>query len=402
MAKLCWLFSLLAALSCFTQESARATAVSCPDETTLTRKARIALVQAQSLMGEKKNKEAAAVLDDFIQANPDENHAWVAYTLGGLCLELDRPAKALSWYEKTLDFCPAYAPAWQNMARVCFDLKKYNRAGAALEKTWELSGRKDSLLRYQAAVAYVYAKAPEKALSLLTLICSDPNSAPKKEWVTLFVQVAVELKQPQKAVNVVETLLAGADPVPCLFRLAAILYLEMADYVKAAQNLEAYGLVVTLTREEQKLLADLYAGLGIPEKAALNYQKALALKPCQRLKEKEVTCLLDACEYDAALASAQKGLAAYPESRILWRIKGWVHYEKKEFAQATQAFGKAFALDRKDINTLFMQGLCACRAGERDTAGKALRKAAQHDRYKTRALALIHEMESRLSTNYVN
>jgi len=367
---------------------------SCPDENTLTPDARIALVAAQKFMTEKKAARAEKVLTEFIQKHPDENHAFVAYTLAACYLDLNKLKSALAQYEKTIDFCPAYAPAWQNLAKICFDLKKYNRAGVALEKAWELTGRKNHLLRFQAAVAFISAKKQQKALPILAELCSGTAGIPEDKWVKLLVQTAMAVKQPKTALKTVERLLARPDPDAYLFRLASVLYLESANYRKAAQNLEAYSLVATLSRQERKLLADLYANLGIPSRAAPNYEALVVGKPCAGLWGRAAACWFEACDYDKALKAAQRGLAAFPRSCRLWRVKGWVHYENKDYNLASQAFAKASGLDRNDINSLFLHGLCACRAGDRDSARKALEKVVCHDRYKTRALGLIHEMEA--------
>jgi len=367
---------------------------SCPDEKTLTPNARTALVQAQKLITEKQMVQAEKVLTQFLQKYPDENHAFVAYTLAACYLDLNKENLALAQYEQTIEFCPGYAPAWQNLAKICFDLKKYDRAGRALEKAWELTGRKNHLLRFQAAVAFISAKKQKKALPILTNLCSGKVGAPEEKWVKLLVQTAVELKQPETALKTVERLLAGSEPDPYLFRLASVLYLETANYRKAAQNLEAYSLVKPLSRQERKLLADLYVNLGIPSRAAPNYEVLVASEPCARLWERTAACWFEACDYDQAIDAAQKGLAAFPKSPRLWRIKGWGHYENKRYDLASQAFAKASSLDHSDINSLFLHGLCACRAGDKDSAKKALEKVACHDRYKVRALGLIHEMEA--------
>lgn len=371
-----------------------ASKASCPDEKTLTPNARTALVQAQKLITAKQAARAEKVLTQFLQNHPDENHAFVTYTLAACYLDMNKEKSALAQYEKTIELCPAYAPAWQNLAKVCFDLKKYDRAGTALEKAWALTGRNNHLLRFQAAVAFISAKKQPKALSILADLCSGRIGRPEEKWVKLLVQTAVEAKQPKPALGTVEHLLAVSNPDAYLFRLASVLYLETANYRKAAQNLEAYSLVGTLSRQERKLLADLYINLGIPSRAAPNYRTLVAANPCAGLWERTAACWFEACDYDQALEAAESGLVAFPKSPRLWRIKGWVHYENKDYSLASQAFGKASDLDHKDISSLFLHGLCACRAGDRNSAKKALEKVAGYDRYKARALGLIHEMEA--------
>ena len=395
MRRYSFLICLLIVLASFSPAWAQTASTGpCPDEKTLTRAARSALVEAQKLMAEKKMARAEKALTGFIHTHPGENHAFVTYTLGACYLDSNKLKSALEQYEKTIDFCPAYAPAWQNLAKVCFDLKKYNRAGIALEKTWDLTGRKNHLLRFHAAVAFISAKKQQNALPILAYLCSGKAGPPGDKWVKLFVQTAMAMKQPKTALKIVERLLVSPNPDAYLFRLATRLYLESSNYRKAAQNLAAYSLVAPLSRQERKLLADLYANLGIPARAAPNYEALVAVKPCCRLWERTAACWFEACDYDRALRAAEKGLAAFPQSYHLWRIKGWVHYENKDYGPASQAFGKASGLNHNDINSLFLHGLCACRAGDRDSARKTLEKVACHDDYKSRALGIIHEMEA--------
>ncbi len=349
---------------CVSQVCAQASSTGpCPDEKSLTPKAKTALAEAQKLITEKKMTQAGKILTQFVSQNPDENHAFVTYTLAACYLDLDKLESALKQYEKTIDFCPVYAPAWQNLAKVCFDLKFYNRAGMALEKAWDLTGRKNHLLRFQAAAAYLSGKEEQKALPILADLCSGKAGPPEDKWVKLFVQISMAEKQPQTALKTVERLLGQPDPKAYLFRLASGLYLDLADYRKAAQNLEAYGLIETLNRQERKLLADLYANLGIPALAADNYQVLVTAHPCCGLWERTAACWFEARDYDKALKAVQKGLEAFPLSCRLWRIKGWIHYEHKEYRPAAQAFGKASGLDHNDINSLFLHGLCAVGPG---------------------------------------
>lgn len=366
----------------------------CPDEKTLTRQARTALVEAQKLMNEKKMADARKTLETFVREYPEESHAYITYTMAGIYLEQGRMQAALDQYEKTIGFCPAYAPAWQNLGRVCYDMGKFSRAAIALEKTWELTGKKNHTLRFHAAAAYSSAKAPEKALPILEFLCSDQVGTPEETWVKLMVHLSIEQKRSKNAIKTVERLLAQPDPKPYLFRLVTSLYLDMNKYRKAAQTLNAYGLMAPLAPAEQTLLADLYNNLGIPARAADNYEKALILKPARKVHERLASAWFEACEHEKALTAAKEGLAIYPDSHALWKLVGWVHYENRAFDLASKAFYQASVLNPKDTKSLFMHGLCACRAGDRESAQKALRQAACNANYKAQAMGLIRQMET--------
>lgn len=55
---------------------------------------------------------------------------------------------------------------------------------------------------------------------------------------------------------------------------------------------------------------------------------------------------------------------------------------------------KSLVLNKKDAKSLFMHGLCACRAGHTDQARKILKQAAAHRRYKNQAMDLIRQIEA--------
>ncbi len=154
-------------------------------------------------------------------------------------------------------------------------------------------------------------------------------------------------------------------------------------------------MVHPLSTQEETLLADLYNRIGIPAKAADHYQQVLKKKPSQRIYERMVSARLEACDKDKALAAADKGVAVYPNSKVLWKLKGWIYYECDQFDPAVKAFSRAVQLDKNDKKACFMKGLCASRAGAFETARQALERASTFPEYKNQALSLIREMEQR-------
>ncbi len=369
-------------------------APACPDENTLTRDARQALVDAQKLMGENKYKQALAGLTGFMEQHADDTHAYVSYMLAGLSLETGKMKDAAIYYEKTLELCPSFIPAWQNLGKVCYDLGRFETAAKAFEKTWELTGRNSPVLRYHAAVARLSAKQPKLALGHLEFLTSGQAGTPEEDWIKLLVQLSIENKKSARALKTIERLLAVPDADPYLFRLAASLNLDLNRYKQAAGNLAAYSLTTPLPVAEQTLLADLYNNLGIPARAAENYEKALVLKPSRKLHERLSSAWFEACDIEKALAALETGLKDYPKSHAMWKLKGWIYYDTQHFDKASAAFAKAFTLNKKDSKSLFMHGLCAYRAGHTKQARTILKQAAAHRNYKTKALALIRQMDA--------
>ncbi len=360
----------------------------CPDEESLTLKARIALVSAQEYMGENKNSEAKDILSQFIQKYPDQNHAYITFTLANLLLAENLLTKALGFYQKTIDMCPLYAPAWQNMGKTYFDLQKFNQAAFAMEKVFELTGRQEYQLLFHAAVAHFSDKNPGKALAHMQFLTSGRAGIPKPNWVKFMVNLSIEQNQAPKAIQVIENLLGQKNPDPYLFKLAATLYLYMNKYRDAAQVLSVYSLLTPLSIAEQTLLADLYRNLGVPFKAAGLYEKIIKQKPERKIYKRLASAWFEAYKPEKAMAVIHEGLKTYPDLHALWKLKGWIYYKNDIFGQASEAFAKASTLKKSDLQSLFMHGLCASKAGQYDIAKKALKKAASHAQYKQQALGI--------------
>lgn len=371
------------------------TALAHQGEADLSLLARTALVEAQKQMELKNPAQAQTVLHEFLLHHPKEDHHFVEFTLAGLLYNRGCLKKAYTHYKKTVELCPNYGQGWQNLGKVCFDLKRFDEAATAMETTYKVCKRKKPIFLFHAAVAHISAKAPRKALNHMLFLTSGRAGTPKSNWIKILTNLAIELKCPKKAIATVDRLLKKPTPDPMLWRLAANLYLSMNNYSKAAETLAIYGMVHPLSTKEETLLADLYNRIGIPAKAADHYQQVLKKKQSQRLYERMVSARLEACDKAKALAAANKGVAVYPNSKVLWKLKGWICYECERFDPAVKAFSRAVKLDKNDKKACFMKGLCASKAGAFETARQALKRASKYPEYKLQALSLIREMEQR-------
>jgi len=374
--------------------SGKENATQCPDETTLTRNARIAIVTAQELAGKKNLSEACDILTRFMSDSPNENHAYVPYTLAGFELDQNHLSRAASLYQKTLNICPDFTAAWQNLAKVSFDIKDYTTAAKAFEKVWLLGNKKKHIYRFHAAVAHIHNKAPQKALEHLFFLTNGKAGTPEKLWIRLMANLCIKEKQSQKALIVIEKLLKNNNPESYLFKLATSLYLDLNQYKKAANALSAYGMMKPLTAAEQRLMADLYYNIDIPYKAACLYEKTLENNKKQKVCERTASAFYEAFEYEKAMAVIDQSLKTFPDSHILWKIKAWIFYGERDFKQASFAFSKAAKLKKSDHKSLFMTGFSAFKAGEHEKASTILKNAALKKQYKRQVIELLAQIES--------
>ncbi len=393
----CWIFMLLilcvfwfAGLALADQEKP-----SCPDQNTLSNSARQALASAQKQMEEKHGNQAQKILEDFLASHPKENHPYITFTLGAIYLESDSLRKSRDMFAQSTEQCPVFSGAWQNLGKVCYDLKEYSRAAQAFDTVYELEGK--PRFRFHAAVAWMEAKKKTRAFEHMLFLTNGSAGPPKKEWVEFMTHLALELKRSGEAIPVLESLLAKENPPAYLFKLAVSVYLEQNSYRKATQALCAYSMMEKMNPREMRLLGDLLYSQGVPMKAAIWYEKVNQVKPCLRNCVRLVSALHEGFASEKAIQTADKGLQRYPESVQLWRLKAWACYGEKRFQEASHCFSKVVGLNKKDGKSLFMSGLSAYRAGEKKKAKAVLKLAAAHKSYKNQANALIRQINYEIS-----
>ncbi len=364
---------------------------SCPDQNTLGTAARIALFEAQKKMGEERYAEAKKVLEKFLADHPNQNHPYIGITLGSLYLRANALTKARIMFEQCIDSCSEFSAAWQNLGKVCYDLKEYKKAAQAFDKVYEMEEK--PMFLYHGAVSWMAANRKELAFEKSLFLTQGKAGPPKKEWVELMVHLAMELKRSKEAVPILENLLAQPEPPAYLLKLATVVYLEQNSYRKAAQALSAYSMLEELKIREMQLLADLLHSQGIPLKAAVWYEKVYRAKPnlknCLRL----ASCLHEGYAGKKALDFVEKGILSYPDSYKLWRIKAWICYGEKNFKESSHCFSKVAKLNKKDTKSLFMSGVAAYRAGEKERAKKVLKLVADKKKYTSQAKSLIRQID---------
>jgi tetratricopeptide (TPR) repeat protein len=63
-------------------------------------------------------------------------------------------------------------------------------------------------------------------------------------------------------------------------------------------------------------------------------------------------------DYDGALASLARVAALYPRDRVVQNQIGRLHFLKREFAQAVEAFERVLAIDPEDLQAHYNLMLC--------------------------------------------
>jgi len=360
------------------------------DGATLPPEVQSVVYEAEQLLLKKQYSAAEQTLKKHVQKQAGQPHYLVAYSLGNTLALQGKNQEARRHLASAAELSPAFTPAWQNLGKVCFDLKDYPCAGAAMLRAYESGGGKEPEQRFHAAAAFMLAKENAKALPHLEYITSGAAGSPKKEWIEAMVRVCVDLHQEQKAIAAVQRILAVEENVPQWWKLLGQLQLQRGDYRQAAA---AFALTIHLTanpaREDLVLTGDICTAAEMPARATHYYDMALKQRASDDLLEKLAAAHLAAHRPDEALTVLRQ-LTGGKQLAGLWFNAGRALYDRGDMRGAYDAFSRCAQLPGQQGKAYLMMGYCAIHLKNREAAEAALHKAAGFADNKKSAQELLH------------
>jgi TolB-like protein/DNA-binding winged helix-turn-helix (wHTH) protein/Tfp pilus assembly protein PilF len=106
------------------------------------------------------------------------------------------------------------------------------------------------------------------------------------------------------------------------------------------------------------------------------FKEAIALNPNYASAHHFYSiCLLTAGRHEEALAEIQRAQELDPLSLIITSVHGWIHYENRQFDQATNYFSKTLEMDPQYVPALLDLGACYLRLGDTQKAMDEFQKA---------------------------
>ncbi len=343
-------------------------------------------------MEKKDYLKAQGCLKKFIEKNSKSPHYLVEFTLANVLAVADKNREALPHYRAAANLYPAFAAAWQNMGKIYFDLNQYDEAGDCLLKAYELSEKNDPSLLYYAAVSYIMAEKGARALPHLEYLSSGEAGEPKTEWIEALLKVCMDLQLNEKAFDVINTLLDRDGDNPRWWKIMAQFHLQQSDYRDAAAALTVHSYIASanLNLQDLMLLGDLNSVIGVPQKAAEYYKRALGMEQSPSNHEKLVSAYIVAHKPEKAIEILEAALEQEPTSG-LWFMMGQVLYEKENFDRAYNAFGYSVKHDPKMGQAYLMMGYCALQTDRNDAAVSAFQKACRFPRQEKTAKELLRQ-----------
>ncbi|MBG0778447.1 MAG: tetratricopeptide repeat protein [Desulfotignum balticum] len=326
----------------------------------------MAVNKAQSLMAEEKPDQALAVLTRYSEKQAGNVHYYIDFLTGFCHTELGQTGPAAEAFQRTVEKKPGLTEAWLNLARCRYEQGQMAEAAGAFEKGYDTSEENQPVHLFYASACHFQAGRPDYALTVFERLMAAHSEEITLEWKQTLVNILFALEKFRKALPWLEELAAETQgdtrrqwqemllyqylslemkkkalayaryltrthpEDPGWWKALAHVHLTDNRFEKALAAMLSYSYLTPLTREEMRLVADLYLSCNIPLSAARQYEAWLE-QHGDTLSQKQVLesiktisrAWLSAGNQDQALAWAKKGLAKTSDKELL-HIKAYV------------------------------------------------------------------------------
>ncbi|EGR1736620.1 TPA: tetratricopeptide repeat protein [Vibrio parahaemolyticus] len=298
--------------------------------------------RAHSLAQEEKIKEAISTLES-LDLSRGYDQAFVARMLGIFYWQNEQVKPAI----KQLDFAVSSGllqdePAWQTRKMLADILLNEQQFAKALPHYYELS--KAVPKNQKAHEVWLRIAQSHYQLSQWNKVLSAMGRYEKfgqpDELGPLSIKLSseLELKKWQPAIVTIKRLIAIEPERVEWWRQLVALHLRVDDSKRALDSMALAKLQgVALSQDDFKLLAQLYAKRGIPERAALIMEQLEDLNVDSQLKAQQATYWQMAKEWDKSIDSWR--IAAKLDSKYYWNYSQLL-VQQGHYQQALAALDK--------------------------------------------------------------
>ncbi len=336
------------------------------------------LVRATAKAKRGEHAEAIAILDEHLAAHPDQDHYLVRYHLARSHDALEQYGDARRQYAAAVALEPRLSAGWFGLGHVDYTLGNFEESAAAFHESFRTDANPQPETLYFAAAGYMAAEEYAAAAPLLAELCGGGWGAVRHDWYAQLASCAIHLEQRELAAPVLAEYLASDPGNHEAWYLSYQFHVGFKDYRDAAVALTMVGYLRELNPREQRTLGDLYNVVGVPALAGDRYHAALGDDARAEDYERLASALVAAHDLDGALASLRQGLQTHPAPR-LWSLLGDVHYLRRDYAAAADAFAQVIRLDHDNGRAWLMVGYCQIELGNRGLAIQNLVAAAKYD-----------------------
>jgi len=325
------------------------------------------------------------------------------YRAGMLWLQTGKRTKGIS----LLRICIKKEPVKQDwlvgLAQALVAVGREGEALTVMAQTRLTVARPAAGLRFQGAMLWRRLKRPRKALPILRVLCACAN--PDREWLVTLVKTRVELGRMKGAEKALKRLIDHYPETPEVWRLAAWVALQQADYTKAAGAMAVAVRLGPAGPDLLKELADLYHMAGAPVKAGAALQKVWKGHPTPADRDRLVNTYLSGHRYDLALPFAVSAAEAEPTADR-WETVGAIFFRLRKFKESHDAYCRSAELG-PDADLRLKAGYAALKMDHLEEASRLFQEAldrsenngpvpqeARRNLAFTKKMALFHEKDA--------
>lgn len=301
-----------------------------------------AVIAAEALADKGMFQEAAQSLSAFAGRHPGHSFAYVDYDIGFFLYRAGEFKKAVPYLEKAVSLAPCFVQGRRLLAETLYDAGDPGAAAPLMQKAAETAGDPD--LMFQAAVFWIEAKSPKKALPLLQAL--ETHNSPRSEWLVALSNVLGMLEKKKETAQAMEKA-ARTGNDPDLYFHAAWLWLEADQPRKALVLLETLAQRKTVKTDWLLLLCNTYMTLDKPANAAETMDRAIEQDPAPENLYTGGVLWLQAEKPIKARRHLLR-LTNLPEPAADWFValaQAWAM--SGDIGKAAPAMEKAFAISQK-------------------------------------------------------
>ncbi|WP_028583898.1 tetratricopeptide repeat protein [Desulfogranum mediterraneum] len=390
----------------------------------------VMLVKVGPLLEQEHYQQAVELLESFRdrgEPGSSFDHPEINFMLGNCLLLQEQFSQAARAYRRAIEADPDHLGARQNLARCAYELEEYQQAGELFLGCYQGGGKEQPELLYFSAATFLMAQDYQRSLALFeqlltvhpeallpqwqehlvhALLATDQarralphiielaacyQGKKQQQWQEILLQQYMALEMDREALALGRRLSHQAPTVAIWWKGLAHIHLQADRFDKALAALTIYSLLTPLSREEEKLLADLHFQQGIPAEAAPRYEHCLEGGRDLETIRALVQAYLELGRPDEALARLE-ALAPDGAPPRLQMLRADILYTLKQYAQAAGIYrgvargkGKGRGRERRSARAWLMSGYCHWQLNELAAARQAFARAAEDRRYQREA-----------------
>lgn len=389
---------------------------------------RLVLAKIGPLINGKEYAKAAAALEEAL-TREETRHAELYAALGNCRLLKGDNIAAIKAYSQAVVLDQGHGQAWLNLAKAHYDSKQYREAGRCFAKGYELESDKKAETLYYSGAAYLMGGAHQEAINSFERLFAAHAKSVKSEWREHYIHALLGGNQHKRALPLIRDLAvtSQSDKKAQWQELLLHQYVQLnmhneaqayarelvdqqpgeAKWWKAMVHLQlaanrledalaamtVYSYLAPLSREESRLLADLFLQAGIPAKAVTLYTRQLENQADPQVLQRLAIAYhqMDKGEQALEVLARYKNLGS--DARLLM-LKGEICYNLKRYAEAAASYRQAAGISGSHQGQAWlMSGYAAMQKQDLVASEQALAQAAKYDKERRAATLALGRLK---------